>query len=113
MLGRHHGKRLCKQNAKRVMNPGTVEAGGNQQVEKSRWAARQRRGLHMLSGGSWHWDTVPSQYLGTKKAGLSPRGRNKLWKGSNSLRPPSPTEGDLCGQDQWHITAVPLRLPKP
>lgn len=89
-------------------DPGHCRSRGSQQVEKSRWAARQRRGLHMLSGGSWHWDTVPSQYLGTKKAGLSPRGRNKLWKGSNSLRPPSPTEGDLCGQDQWHITAVPF-----
>lgn len=43
---------LCKQNAKWVMNPGTVEAGGSQQVERGRWAARQRRGLHMLSEGS-------------------------------------------------------------
>lgn len=31
--------------------PGAVEAGASQQV-KSRWAARQRRGLHMLSEGS-------------------------------------------------------------
>lgn len=47
----HHEERLCKQNTKWVMNPGAVEAGASQQV-KSRWAARQRRGLHMLSEGS-------------------------------------------------------------
>lgn len=51
MLGKHHEERLCKQNTKWVMNLGAVEAGASQQV-KSRWAARQRRGLHMLSEGS-------------------------------------------------------------
>lgn len=78
-------------NAKWVVNPSPVEAGENQQVkEKSGWAARQRRGLHMLSKVSCY-GTQSSAIIGDKKAGLHPKGRNKLWKGSKSLRPPSIT----------------------
>lgn len=115
MLGRHHGERLCKQNAEWEMNPDAVKAGASQQVKKSRWTARQRRGLHMLSGGSWRLGHSPQPDGWGRKGWTASQGKEQTV--GRIQKPQTPIsfkrEGDLCGQDRWHITAVPVSLAQP
>lgn len=71
------------------MNPGTVEAGGGGREGGAGREEPGRGGACTCSLKAPDMEHSPQPSLGAKRLDSESQGRNKLWKGSKSLRPPS------------------------